>query len=98
MPCVIRKKYIYKICLLVFCVTIENFRLLFLFKQEHHTENILIMHFEASLLFRSYYLNMGDRGPPPKTPKLKIKHERGTVYVSEFYRTIVFIVILIICV
>lgn len=25
---------------------------------------------------RSYYLNMGDRGPPPKTPKLKIKHER----------------------
>lgn len=56
------------------------------------------MHFEASLLFRSYYLNMGDRGPPPKTPKLKIKHERGTVYVSEFYRTIVFIVILIICV
>ena len=29
---------------------------------------------------RSYYLNMGERGPPPKVPKLKIKHERGTIY------------------
>ncbi|XP_062619974.1 lethal(3)malignant brain tumor-like protein 3 isoform X1 [Saccostrea cucullata] len=26
---------------------------------------------------RSYYLNMGERGPPPKTPKLKYKQERG---------------------
>lgn len=25
---------------------------------------------------------MGDRGPPPKTPKLKIKHERGIVHAS----------------
>lgn len=41
---------------------------------------------------------MGDRGFFFKILKLKIKYERGIVYVFEFYRIIVFIVIFIICV
>lgn len=41
---------------------------------------------------------MGDRGFFFKILKLKIKYERGIVYVFEFYSIIVFIVILVICV